>query len=228
MILNDETEEDNEINICLTNNETFTNYSKSFEIKKCEMKQSFLEPVLLNKNCFGNKIIDECTDNENIQKHNTIKREITIDSKEIYGIPVKTINQTAYLDAILFVGLPLEYLGKLYNVAAVLHKGKVLAFIPKKNIPNYGEFYEVRHFTEGPDYPVDVPFMGEEIPMGCKILIQDENMQELVIGCEICEDIWAPVSPSTTLATAGATVIVNLSASDETVGKDSYRRMLIP
>lgn len=135
--------------------------------------------------------------------------------------------ETAYLDAILFVGLPLEYLGKLYNVAAVLHTGKVLAFIPKKNIPNYGEFYEVRHFTEGTDYPVDVPFMGEEIPMGCKILIQDENMQELVIGCEICEDIWAPVSPSTTLATAGATLIVNLSASDETVGKDSYRRMLI-
>ena len=135
--------------------------------------------------------------------------------------------ETAYLDAILFVGLPLEYLGKLYNVAAALHKGKVLAFIPKKNIPNYGEFYEVRHFAEGPDYPVDVLFMGEEIPMGCKILIQDENMKELVIGCEICEDIWAPVSPSTALATAGATVIVNLSASDETVGKDSYRRMLI-
>ena len=95
LILNDETEEDNEINIHLTNNETFVNYSKSFEIKKPEMKQSFLEPVLLNKNCFGNEIIDESADNENIQKHNTIKREIIIDSKEIYGIPVKTINQTA-------------------------------------------------------------------------------------------------------------------------------------
>ena len=94
LILNDETEEDNEINIHLTNNETFINYSKSFEIKKPEMKQSFLEPVLLNKNCFGNEIIDESADNENIQKHNTIKREIIIDSKEIYGIPVKTINQT--------------------------------------------------------------------------------------------------------------------------------------
>ena len=87
-------QEDNEINIHLTNNETFTNYSKSFEIKKPEIKQSFLEPVLLNKNCFGNEIINENADNENIQKHNTIKREIIIDSKEIYGIPVKTINQT--------------------------------------------------------------------------------------------------------------------------------------
>ena len=94
LILNDETEEDNEINIHLINNETFINYSKSFEIKKPEMKQSFLEPVLLNKNCFRNEIIDESADNENIQKHNTIKREIIIDSKEIYGIPVKTINQT--------------------------------------------------------------------------------------------------------------------------------------
>lgn len=135
--------------------------------------------------------------------------------------------ETEYLDALLFVGLPLEYMGKLYNVAAAINKGKILAFIPKKNIPNYGEFYEVRHFAEGPDYPVSVSIGDELVPMGSKILIQDAHMKELVVGCEICEDIWAPDSPSTTLATAGATLIVNLSASDETVGKDSYRRMLV-
>lgn len=135
--------------------------------------------------------------------------------------------ETSYLDAILYVGLPLEHLGKLYNVAAVLHKGKILAFIPKKNIPNYGEFYEVRHFTPAPDETVMVNIDGIEVPMGSDILICDETMKELVIGCEICEDIWAPVSPSTALATSGATVIVNLSASDETVGKDGYRKMLV-
>ena len=135
--------------------------------------------------------------------------------------------ETAELDAVIFVGLPLAYLGKLYNVAAVLHRGKILAFITKKFMPNYAEFYEARYFTPGPDQCIDIPFGGHMVPFGTKMLFQSVNLPELVIGCEICEDMWVPDSPSTGLAMAGATLLVNLSASDETVGKDSYRRMLI-
>lgn len=135
--------------------------------------------------------------------------------------------ETADLNAVIFVGLPLSYLGKLYNVAAVLFKGEILAFVTKKFIPNYSEFYEARYFTPGPDSCMDIPFNGKMVPFGTKILFQSLNLGDLVIGCEICEDLWVPDSPSTNLAMAGATLLVNLSASDETVGKDSYRRMLV-
>ena len=130
-------------------------------------------------------------------------------------------------DALIFVGLPLEMEGKLYNTAAVLHDGKILAFVPKATIHNYGEFYEVRHFAAGRKEAGTILLDGEEIPFGTHILFRCDAIEGLQVGCEICEDIWAPDTPSTAHAVAGATVIVNLSASNETVGKDSYRADLV-
>lgn len=130
-------------------------------------------------------------------------------------------------DSLVFVGLPLESKGKLYNVAAVLKDGKILAFIPKASIPNYGEFYEARHFAPGKEEVEDFLFDGEAVPFGTHILLSCDAVEGLGVACEICEDIWAPDTPSTAHALAGATVIVNLSASNETVGKDSYRADLV-
>ncbi len=130
-------------------------------------------------------------------------------------------------DALVFVGLPLEREGKLYNVAAAVHDGEVLAFIPKTYLPAYGEFYETRYFTQGNKEAVSLFFDGEEVPFGTNILLEAEGMDGLLVGCEICEDLWAPVSPGISHALAGATLLVNLSASDETVGKDEYRELLV-
>lgn len=130
-------------------------------------------------------------------------------------------------DALVFVGLPLEKDQKLYNVAAVLQDGEVLAFIPKKYIPSYAEFYEARHFTPGNAVPEVYFYEGKEVPFGTDILFESDAVNGLVVGCEICEDIWVPDSPGISHALAGATVLVNLSASNETVGKDAYREMLV-
>lgn len=130
-------------------------------------------------------------------------------------------------DALVFVGLPLEKDHKLYNVAAVLQNGEVLAFIPKKYIPSYAEFYEARHFTPGNEVPEPYLYEGEEVPFGTNILFEADAVNGLVVGCEICEDIWVPDSPGISHALAGAAVLVNLSASNETVGKDVYREMLV-
>ncbi|MCM1185202.1 MAG: NAD(+) synthase [Lachnoclostridium sp.] len=130
-------------------------------------------------------------------------------------------------DALVFVGLPLEKAGKLYNVAAVLQNGEVLGFVPKANIPSYGEFYEGRHFTPGNESIDCVMFDGAEVPFGTKILFRCSNIPDLVVGCEICEDLWVADPAGTDHALAGATVLVNLSASNEVVGKDEYRELLV-
>lgn len=134
---------------------------------------------------------------------------------------------TQDMDALVMVGLPVEREGRLYNVAAVLHQGGVLGMVPKSNLPMYGEFYEGRHFTEGNTVPVSYDFEGEEVPFGRNLLFECTSMPGLVIGCELCEDLWVADPPSTTHALMGATVIANLSASNETIGKDEYRRMLV-
>lgn len=134
---------------------------------------------------------------------------------------------TAGSDALVFVGLPLEIGHKLYNMAAVLQNGEVLAFIPKRYIPSYAEFYEARHFMPGNEEPEIYLFHGKEVPVGTNILFAVDGVRGLTVGCELCEDLWAPLSPGTRHALAGATVLVNLSASDETVGKDVYREMLV-
>ena len=131
------------------------------------------------------------------------------------------------VDALIFVGLPLEREGKLYNVAAALNKGEVLCMIPKIFIPSYGEFYETRYFCPGNREAVPFSFDGKEIWFGANLLLRAEGMEGLTAGCEICEDIWAPDEPGISHAMAGATLLVNLSASDETIGKDAYREMLV-
>jgi len=137
------------------------------------------------------------------------------------------LKDTEDLDALIFAGLPLEVRGKLYNVAAAIYRGKLLALIPKRFIPNYSEFYEARYFTPGPERVTYISLFGERVPFGTRLILQCEAMSELSIACEICEDLWVPDTPSTGHALAGANIIVNLSASDELVGKDSFRRMLI-
>ncbi|MBD5465513.1 MAG: NAD(+) synthase [Lachnospiraceae bacterium] len=131
------------------------------------------------------------------------------------------------LDALVFVGMPLEVGNKLYNVAAVINCGELLAFIPKTHIPSYGEFYEARHFAKGHAAAIPVSFAGEEIPFGTHILFETDALEGMVVAAEICEDLWVPDPPSTSHALAGANVVVNLSASNENVGKDEYRRMLV-
>ena len=136
--------------------------------------------------------------------------------------------QTRELDALIFVGLPYEHLGKLYNVAAALNKGKILGLVPKTFIPNYGEFYEARHFAKGMQQVEQTCFGPDmELPIGTNQIFCCSSMPELRVAAEICEDLWTPQPPSIAHALAGANVIVNLSASDETTGKDRYREALV-
>ena len=130
------------------------------------------------------------------------------------------------LELVALVGLPVAISGKLYNCAAVLCRGKLLGLVPKTHIPNYGEFYERRHFCPAPRVTQSVPFAGQLVPFGTKLLFRCASMPAFTLAAEICEDLWAPLPPSTAHALAGATVIANLSASDETVGKADYRRAL--
>ena len=130
-------------------------------------------------------------------------------------------------DMLVFVGAPLEVNGKLYNVAAAMNQGEIIGFTTKTFLPNYGEFYEMRQFTPGPQTVREITFEGKKIPFGPQILFQAEGMEELGVAAEICEDVWSPIPPSIQAALEGATVIVNCSASDETIGKDTYRRALI-
>ena len=135
--------------------------------------------------------------------------------------------ESRQVDALITVGMPLRVAGKLLNVAAILCRGKVLGFVPKVNLPAYNEVYETRHFTSGSADMGTVQFCGEETPVGTNLLFSCENMVDLCVAAEICEDLWVPNPPSVHHALAGASVICNLSASDEMVGKGSYRRDLV-
>ncbi len=137
------------------------------------------------------------------------------------------VKATEGQDAVVMVGLPIERDGRLYNVAAVLQNGKILGMVPKAHIPTYAEFYEGRHFTEGNTEVGEFYLDGEAIPFGTNLLFECMNLKGLIIGCEICEDLWVANPPSTNHALMGATVIANLSASNETVGKDEYRDLLV-
>lgn len=136
-------------------------------------------------------------------------------------------NATADKDVLAFVGLPVMKQGRLYNVTAVLHRGRIVGMVPKTNIPTYAEFYEGRHFSEGKKEADTFYLDGEAIPFGGNLLFACREMPELVIGCEICEDLWVANPPATNHALAGATLVANLSASNETVGKDEYRNLLV-
>ena len=138
--------------------------------------------------------------------------------------------ETAGLNAAVVVGLPFMQQGKLFNVAAVLCGGRVEGLVPKQFIPNYSEFYEQRHFVSGAGVPFQtVSLLGQDTLFagGEPLVFQCKGMPDFTLGVEICEDLWVANPPSTRLAQAGATVIVNLSASDEIIGKASYRRDLV-
>ena len=135
--------------------------------------------------------------------------------------------ETEGLGMLVLVGFPFEWEGALYNVAGVLYEGKVLGLVPKMHIPNYSEFYEGRHFTRGFDRAVTVNLGGEKVWFGGKLLFRCNGIPDFTLGVEICEDLWVVCPPSTFHALAGATVIANLSASDETTGKDTYRSSLV-
>ncbi len=147
---------------------------------------------------------------------------------------LRVARETASLDALLFVGLPLEFQGKLYNVAAGISHGEILGLVPKIYLPNYNEFYEVRYFTSGAGVcgTVDLCLASEDA-VNCRVNISSralfccQQMPQLKIGVELCEDLWTPDPPSVQSALHGASLIVNLSASDEVIGKDAYRRSLV-
>ncbi len=128
---------------------------------------------------------------------------------------------------LLYVGLPYEIDSKLYNVAAAVCDGRILGLVTKKNLPDYGEFYERRQFTPGFEKTQYTQIDGYQVPAGANILFRCSNMPEFVAGAEICEDLWVPQPPSIQHAMNGATVIVNCSASNETVGKKQYRMELV-
>lgn len=128
---------------------------------------------------------------------------------------------------VLLVGAPLRFEGKLFNTAVVIHRGRVLGIVPKTYLPNYREFYEKRQFTSARDAVArEVWFRGEMIPFGNDLVFTANDYQNFSIHAEICEDVWAPIPPSTYAALAGATVLCNLSASNITIGKADYRRDL--
>ena len=139
------------------------------------------------------------------------------------------LEATKNLDMVAAVGLPVwnKWDNKLYNCAAVIQSGEILGLVPKTCLPNYGEFYEGRWFAPGAGVETRIPLCGQEVSLSNNDLFACADMPNLVIGVEICEDLWASEPPSIRLARAGATLILNLSASNELAGKAAYRRGLV-
>ena len=135
--------------------------------------------------------------------------------------------ETKGMDMVVIVGCPLVVEHKLYNCGVFLFDGRILGVVPKIHLPNYGEFYEARHFAKGKREVKDILLDGEYVPFGANILLECTNIPELTIAMEICEDLWVPLPPSTYHALAGATVICNPSASVETTTKEIYRSALV-
>lgn len=142
---------------------------------------------------------------------------------------LRIVKATENKSMLVVVGCPIVIKQKLYNCAVVISDGSILGIVPKTHLPNYSEFYELRHFTSGEGLEEDLWF-GEEfgyVNVAVNQLFKCKEIPELVVACEICEDLWVPLPPSTYHAMAGATVICNPSASVETTTKESYRRSLI-
>jgi NAD+ synthase (glutamine-hydrolysing) len=137
------------------------------------------------------------------------------------------VRASASLRPMLAVGAPLRTEGKLFNCAAVVHRGRLLGVVPKTYLPNYREFYEERHFAAaGEAVSQSIRIAGDTVPFGNDLLFAAADYPDFTLHVEICEDVWTPISPSTYAALGGATVLANLSASNATIGKSSYRRLL--
>ena len=135
---------------------------------------------------------------------------------------------TRDIPAIAVVGVPLRVDHRLFNCAAVLAGGRVLGVVPKTYLPNYGEFYEARQFQAGDTaLATEIALFGDVVPFGADLIFEAKSLPLLKIACEICEDVWVPIPPSSYAALAGATVLVNLSASNITIGKSEYRHRLV-
>ena len=145
---------------------------------------------------------------------------------------LKTIlEQTAHLDLLACVGVPVRWGCKLYNCAAVVCRGRLLGLVPKTNLPNYTEFYELRWFISGRelgDQLFHIPFAGQEsVAFSTHLVFACASLPLLTVGVELCEDLWVADTPSTHLCAGGATLILNPSASDEMVSKADWRRLLL-
>ena len=126
------------------------------------------------------------------------------------------------------VGLPLQVDHRLYNCAAVVHDGRILGVVPKSFLPNYGEYYEARQFNPADTaVSTEIELLGQTVPFGAQLLFQADNLPLLAFHVEICEDVWVPIPPSSFAALAGATVLLNLSASNITIGKSAFRHALV-
>ena len=147
--------------------------------------------------------------------------------KEAKEALLRIAEATKDRDALIFIGLPLEKDQKLYNVAAALNRGQILGIVPKTYLPNYNEFYEARYFTAGSPEISEIVMGAQKVPFGTSLIFACRDMPHLKVSAEICEDLWVASPPSISHAQAGATVIVNLTASDEMVGKGAYRRQLV-
>ena len=141
---------------------------------------------------------------------------------------LKIKNETKDLDIVFVVGVPIAVKQSLFNCGVVICKGEILGAVPKVNIPNYSEFYEVRHFTSGKNTVESVSYAGEDdVLISSKQIFRCLGMDDFTIGVEICEDLWVAESPSIRLAQSGAAIICNLSCSDDLIGKAQYRRDLV-
>lgn len=143
------------------------------------------------------------------------------------------LEQTKQWNAVVVTGLPFAHQGTLYNCAAVCYQGQILGMVPKQNLPNYSEFYEMRHFTPGPDacdmtHPLSLHTNpAVSFPFGAKQIFTCKQLPNFTFGVEICEDVWVGDTPSVTMAKSGASLLLNLSCSDEIIGKEDYRRTIL-
>lgn len=153
------------------------------------------------------------------------QRNVLEQSEEVLK---QLLNETQSLKALGIVGMPVYASDKMYNAAVIFQSGKILAVVPKAYIPNYSEYYEQRWFASGIDVAGEtVKLAGQEVPFGTDVLFECKEIKELVFGVELCEDLWVPFPPHAYQAMAGATLFVNISASNELAGKCEYRQEMI-
>ena len=140
----------------------------------------------------------------------------------------EVLEKTKNIDIISILGMPIKHDNQLFNCAIVISKGKILGIIPKTYIPNYQEFYEARWFSSSKDLKsYNIEILGQTVPITTNILFQDKSLKEASFAIEICEDLWTVNPPSNNHALAGATMIFNLSSSNELIGKQEYRKSLV-
>ena len=153
-------------------------------------------------------------------------QKVLLDSVEISLSQI--CEATSGINTLVFVGAPISSCGKLYNCAVAISGGRILGIVPKTHIPNYGEFYECRYFSPAPEEPFYIDICGQQdVLVDTHIIFSAANCPEFTVSAEICEDLWSPLSPSIEHTQAGASIIVNLSASDELAGKADYRKNLV-